>query len=347
VALLVVVLQTATAIMPSPARTLSHRFPRPTANCRSLAARALIPSKQPLDEEELEALAGVWHTELALDDGGRQVSLFLDALGRVQATEERYGEGPGSSGWEALAVPGSTVVSLSLQLGVLFLEGTGERKPGGLRCASFRGSVLEGRDDPCVVGKFVMTFTMPTTEDTAALEQRHRSRVEARPAPPLSFKLAGFVGRWRMLLSMDDSDVPAFFTLELLDDHTFSSSGGDYTGQTLAGSWGLYSQVGRDDGHGEWKAFEPHGSSLWLRVERSKSTETLRGVADLPDVRADFNLWGRPVLDPMQELAARTEAGAVIQSVDGAVWIGAVERAYIGRFSLMRAAADDADAFGV
>lgn len=224
---------------------------------------ALIPSGsvEPLETEELEALAGIWRTNLKLDDGDTSLSLHLDAkTGQVYTADDSalpfnicHGKGSSTANWGVTAVPESPQISLSLQLGILYLEGTGERS--GLRCMSLKGSVLEGRDDPCCVGAFDMTLVLPTSQDVAALEERHQARVDARvclrhsrapplssthlslsatpahpptplfhapearhplpdrcsrvpqqPAPPLSFRLDGFVGRWRLLLSLDDED---------------------------------------------------------------------------------------------------------------------------------------------
>jgi len=217
----------------------------------------------------------------------------------------------------------------------LYLEGTGERS--GLRCMSLKGSVLEGRDDPCCVGAFDMTLVLPTSQDVAALEERHQARVDARPAPPLSFRLDGFVGRWRLLLSLDDEDSPAIFAISLDGNRSFTSET-SANEQVLAGSWGLYTKGyrSRPDGGASGSSIQPIGSSLWLKINRDKSSETFKGIADLP-VRENFHLWGKPKLESFEaELAARTEAGGTSDRVDGVLWVGAVERAYFGRFSLLR-----------
>lgn len=289
---------------------------------------ALIPSKKPLEVEELEALAGFYQANLCLDDGDRDLSLHLHPSGIVHTTDDAaFSTYTASTQWDCFAVPESSEISLRLQLGNLYLEGKGERE--GLRCVVFKGNVLEGRDSPCCVGSFSMSLVLPTIADVGALEERHRARIESRPAPPMSFARDGFVGQWRLMLSVDSDSPPAYFTIGLNADRSFSSVGGE---QKLAGMWGVYA---KSDG-GKWSSIQPAGSSLWLKVEREACSETLKGVADLP-VRQSFNLWGRPLLESMEaELAARTPEGTKADRVDGQLWIGNVERAYFGRFSLMR-----------
>ena len=61
----------------------------------------------------------------------------------------------------------------------------------------------------------------------------------------------------------------------------------------LAGSWGLYTKGyrSRPDGGASGSSIQPIGSSLWLKINRDKSSETFKGIADLP-VRENFHLWG-------------------------------------------------------
>lgn len=307
-----------------------------SARPRHPASTAFFDSKQsqPLETEELEALAGVWSTTLDLDDGARRVSLHLDKNGHVNTADASlpfnicHGETSTSATWTASAVPESDKFKIKLQLGVLYLEGKGKRK--GLRCSTMRGSVLEGGSEPCCVGGFEMRMSLPTTSDVTKLQERHQARIDARPAPPLSFARSSFVGRWRLLLAIDDDGPPAYFTIRMDADRTFTSEGSE---QTIAGYWGMYAR----DSHSAsgWSAIQPNGSSLWLKVLRDRSSETLRGLADLP-VRNDFNLWGKPSVDSIEgELAARAGEGTS-DRVDGRLWVGAVERAYFGRFSLLR-----------
>jgi len=309
---------------------------------------AFTPQKEPLAAEEVAALSGIWRTSLCLDDGDHDFSLHLKESGAVQTSDQSslpfnicQGTTWKSARWSVSAVPElDSAVSIRLQLGILYLEGKGERK--GLRCVSLKGSVLEGRDDPCCVGSFELSLALPTNDDVSALMLRHLARREARPAPPLSFKLASFIGRWGLMITLDDALMPSYFSLRLNGNRTFISEGGS---QVLAGTWGLYSKgyYNRPDGGAKGSAIMPYGSSVWLKVNREICTETLRGIADLPEVRESFHLWGVPILESVEsELAARTGEGSS-DRVDGRLWVGAVERAYFGRFSLLRTRDDDGD----
>ena len=308
-----------------------------------------------VSHEEYMALVGVWRAELELDDGDASLSLHLAAPPSVQPGEVAPGGGrvhpmddalpfnicQGSDGstsarWSAHS-GGGDQLALSMQLGNLYLEGRGTRR--GLRCAAFSGTVLEGGSDPCVVGRFSMRLALPITSDTTELEERYRQRLAARKAPPLAFRRAGFVGRWRLLLTVDEDAVPAYFPVELFEDGFWRSVG---TEETLGGSWGLNAR----DGSG-WTSVVDAGSSVWLKVQRERSSETLRGIAGLP-VRSDFHLSGKPVLGTAErELAARAAYDSadaatdgsmvdIVDRVDGRLWEGEVERAYFGRFSLLR-----------
>ena len=356
----------------------SHPLPRcPIAGSSPSRHRPAILSQQVLPqlaEEEFKALAGVWRAELELDDGATALSLHLAAPtslhygttapgGKVFPMEEKLpfnicqsggSDGYSSAWWSAYSVGNDGNLHLELQLGNLYFEGRGERS--GLRCSTFVGMVLEGGEDPCVVGRFLMRLSLPTTSDAKGLEERYRHRLASRPLPPIIYPRSGFVGRWRLLLSMDDEtpisqhaqqlETPggnkymptahAFIPIELSADCSWQSVG---TEQTLAGTWGMYS---RDPqavyGRGGWSTVEPSGSSVWLKVDRERCTETLRGVAGLP-VRSDFQMSGKPVHESEgQLLAARAagEGGALADRVEGRLWMGAVDRAYFGRFSLLR-----------
>ena len=260
---------------------------------------------------------------------------------------------------------GDDKLILSLQLGDLYLEGQGQR--GGLRCRTFVGKVVESGDEPCEVGRFAMQLALPIKTDTTALETRYRERIASRPPPPLDYPRSGFAGRWRLLLSVDDSRPPASYPVELFPDGSWESFG---TEETLAGDWGMYARDPQS--HSGWSSSRPVGSSVWLRVRHERCTKTLRGtyVAGLP-VTTDFELWGRPTLETEeQELVARAsrsslnglaEAGFFIESfggggdddagsaaaaidaiadrVDGRLWAESVEREYLGRFSLFRESA--------
>jgi len=297
---------------------------------------AFRPQKLPLESEEVEALAGIWRAELDLDDGAKSISLFLDANGKVRAADESVLPDANicqgttwSDQWRVTAVPEGDTVSLKLSLGVLYLEGKGTRQ--GLRCSSVAGSVLEGKEDPCCVGSFRMGLVMPSggwdRSVIKSLEDRHEARVLRRPAPPIAFSRSGFAGRWRMLLSMDE--LPFNFCVRLHDNLTWTSEGGE---QTLAGSWGVWSS---SEGKGSY--IQAQGSSLWLKVDRNRCSETMRGIAGMPQ-RESFTLWGKPLLSFEEELGARMGAagGATADRVQGRLSVGEVERAFFGMFSLMR-----------
>ena len=200
----------ATFVQPRPTSSAAYLPARPSIGARRRCGppSLFLPPKERLSSEEVQALAGVWRADLDLDDGAQTLSLHLDAQGGVHPAERSLpfnicnGEhGWSSARWECRAVRESSTVHLKLQLGVLYLEGTGERD--GLRCKTLKGSVCEGGDDPCYVGSFELSLVLPTSNDVAVLQERHQARVDARPAPPLAFKLESFVGRWRMLVSLD------------------------------------------------------------------------------------------------------------------------------------------------
>ena len=321
---------------------------------------SLFGDAQPqLALEEYTALAGIWRAELELDDGDVSTSLHLAAPrraqdgGNVYPMEEElpFNICQGSSdGWTRArwfcerkvraGAEGDNKLSMSLQLGNLYLEGRGERS--GLRCTSFVGTAFEGGEDPCVVGRFMMRLALPIASNVTSLEQRYRRRIATRPPPPLTFARPGFVGGWRLLLSVDDDLPPASFPVELAPDGSWQSS--DALGQILGGTWGMHSR-GPQAHSG---SVQPAGSSVWLTVLASRCTETLAGVGGLP-VRSDFHLSGKPVFETVeQELAARAASdedaaggaggggAATADRVDGRCWVGSHERAYFGRFSLVR-----------
>ena len=344
------------------ARPLVSTSLRPTV-ADGVRSRSLRGIRLKLAEEEYMALVGVWRAELELDDGDAELSLHLAAPPSLQPGSVAPGGGKvfpmddnlpfnivqGKDGWSSarwsakcVGEEGGTELSLSMQLGNLYLEGRGERT--GLRCSTFQGTVLEGGSDPCVVGRFSMRLSLPIKSDTTELEERYRARLASRKAPPISFQRVGFIGQWRLLLSVDDDAFPAYFPVELSGDGTWQSVGTD---ETLAGSWGLHARDANS--RSGWSAIQESGSSVWLKVQRERSTETLRGIAGLP-VRQDFHLSGKPVIETVeQELAtklasngaaavagAATAATERVDRVDGRLWEGSVERAYFGRFSLLR-----------
>ena len=329
-----------------------------------------------LAEEEYKALAGVWRANLELDDGDMTVSLHLAAPpslsgggiapggGRVYPMESALpfnicqgADGSSSARWAAEHRE-EDELCLSLQLGNLYLEGRGERR--GLRCSDFSGTVFEGGEDPCVIGRFGLRLSLPLTTDMSALEERYRERVASRRPPPISYPRASFVDRWRLLLSLDDDDAPpAYFPIALAADGTWQSEG---VAQALGGTWGMHARGDPDGGGGGgggWTTVESAGESMWLRVHRERSSETLRGLADLSGVRSEFALSGQPVLEtPEADLAARIASSSadgahapsslLVDRVDGRLWEGAEERTYFGRFSLLRGCAveltEDCDA---
>ena len=182
--------------------------------------------------------------------------------------------------------------------------------------------MLEGASEPVCVGSFEMSLAFPATESEALgeLDRRLRARLNARPAPPARFRRAGFVGRWRLLLEFEDSP-PAFFELHLDGDSSFHTEGSPQ----LAGTWGTPTWLDgatHPAGHGATHP-EAAGTHLWLKVERDKSTESLRGIGGLP-VRDSFSMYGRPALGaPEAELAARTREGGASDSVRGGIfWPG-------------------------
>jgi len=287
----------------------------------------------------------VWRTDLELDDGDATISLHLATpkslgAGKVHTMLKLPfnilpAGGRQSASWSIYPTAQDDQLGISLQLGTLQLEGRGERR--GLRCSAFAGTVFEGGDDPCAVGNFAMQLALPIQSDLGPLEQRYHERIASRPAPPIAYTRAGFVGRWRLLISVDEHAPNARFPIELSDDGTWQSVG---TEQTLAGTWGM---------RGGFSSAA--GSSVWLKVHRFHSSETLRGVAGLP-VRSDFHIEGVPVLETAeQELAARAcasggagggsaggdgAAGAVVDRVNGRLRVGDDDIEYFGRFDLLR-----------
>ena len=354
-------------------------------------------SQQPLQlaEEEYKALAGVWRADLELEEHGIATSLHLAAPNAISFDADglsAYAQTQGgrvfpmddklpnadrmSSAWWSVTRTTSTGTEgdagdaglrLSMQLGNLYLEGKGQRN-GNFRCSAFSGTVLEGGDAPCVVGQFLLRLSLPMTSNITSLEGRYRQRIATQPAPPLEYLRTNFVGRWRLLLSMDDDysyadasqpssgassssltittgtgaghDEPivataherarqvlhTFFAIELSNTGSWQSVGGKHT---LAGSWGMGSSRGSTDGS---------GSRVWLSVESSKCSETLRGVAGLP-VRSDFQMAGKPVHDTRDQAEEIVEDGKSFvraDRVDGRLWEGSVEPAYFGSFTLLR-----------
>jgi hypothetical protein len=296
-------------------------------------------SSEPLEADELRALAGLWRASLDLDDGKQSFTCALGVFGKLRV----FGDLPllaqvDSCRWDASSVgsagPGS--VSINLQIGPWTLTGGGERN--GLRCSFVSGSVFEGSfDDPVYVGSFKIALASAEVgdEELPALEERHRERLNLRPAPPSKFRRDSFAGQWRLLLALE-GEAPCIRDVELKKDlRTFSNEGKP----TLAGSWGMWDSTSKENGW-EWSAQKKSGTHLWLRVDRDKSSSTLRGIADLP-VRESFSLYGVPVLDsPEAEFAARIDAGATTDRVDGRVYFGTTGMggawALGGNFSLIR-----------
>lgn len=323
------------------------------------ARRAARPAmyaapEEPLDREELQAIAGVWQVQLALDEGARNVTFHLSvgrgiAPGKVTALDTLAHSI--RSYWAAHAVPGGKQVEMRVQLGPWMLEGRGERDGGddggGLRVGALTGAVLEGEDDPFCCGSFRARCSLPATDDEAlpALEARHRARVEARPAPPTLYEREGFEGRWEALVAFDDAP-PAMLPLVLnATDRTFRSEprpGGG--GGELVGSWGVWSP--RREGSKQLAA-EARGTHLWLRADRERSTQASGGggLGGLPTSEG-FSMWGTPVpLSLEAELRGRAESMAATggvgraERVDGQTYYGtgSAGRVLTGRFSLSRA----------
>lgn len=303
------------------------------------------------------ALAGVWRADLELDDGDDIISMHLavpkfqvgtevpdEAFGKVYLMDDTplrpwsniCEKGSSSARWSAhrlvrAGAEGDHEMQLQLQLGNLHLEGRGERDD--FRCSAFEGTVLEGGEDPYVVGRFSMRLSLPIVSDIDALHRRYQQRIASRRAPPLIYSRSSFVDTWRLLLSLDEDSPPAYFPIELSPDGSWQTVG---TEQTLAGTWGVSS---RDPHLGRgMSTVTPAGSHMWLQVHSKRCTETLRGLAGLP-VRSDFQLEGEPVIETeAQELAARASGGAEARAdrVDGYLCVGSVERAYFGSFRLLR-----------
>ena len=347
------------------------------------ASSSLLRHSQPvlfgqhpqLAQEEYNAIAGVWRADLETDDGDFEFPLHLAApseslfgadgaqaysdsgvAGYLHSVEDKLppnicqgSTGLANSWWTVnravhAGTEGDNVLCLSMQLGNLYFEGIGERGDD-FRCPAFVGTLLEGGEDPCVVGRFLLRMSLPTRSNITALEERYRERIASRPAPPLEYRRTGFVGRWRLLLSMDDDTPPidghmvedkrqvahAFFLVEMSEDGMWWSVGDK---QTLAGTWGMGPVIGSERG-----AKADAGSRIWLSVQRSKCSETMRGVAGLP-VRQDFHMAGKPVHDTRDQ--AEEEIEDDVQSyvradrVDGRLWEGSVDAAYFGSFTLLR-----------
>ena len=300
------------------------------------------------------ALAGIWRADLELDDGDDMISMHLavpkfqvgtevpdEAFGKVYLMNDTplrpwsniCDSGSSAARWSAYRLvragaEGDQEMQLQLQLGNLYLEGRGKRD--GFRCSSFEGTVLEGGEDPYVVGRFSMHLSLPIVSEIDALQKRYQQRIASRPAPPIIYSRSSYVDTWRLLLSLDDDSPPAYFPVQLAQDGSWQSVG---TEETLGGKWGVSSR----EGHG-MSTVTPAGSHMWLQVDSKRCTETLRGLAGLP-VRSDFELEGKPVIETEeQELAARASGGAEARAdrVDGHLCVGSVERAYFGSFRLLR-----------
>jgi len=323
---------------------------------------ALLERQVPLEHEESHAWAGIWRCRLDLDEGLWQGSLHLDAKGHVtlaasddstplaamrdaKTVQDQWWVSSSTANEASTTGNEDAAVAVKMQIGILTLEGKGTRtgiRPSG----EVSGSVLEGRHSPCCVGRFKMQLVMPLG-DLPALEAKHKARVNARPAPPLSFARRSFAGRWKILISMDANQAggdspPASFALRLelpSDDGrpgTFTSEG---SGQRLAGSWGVWMPSGVE-GASKGSFIQRSGSALWLKVDRDRCSETLRGIADLP-LRESFTAWGKPQLSLEAELGARMgkrAQGALVSldRVQGRLMVGEVERVTFGMFSLMR-----------
>ena len=139
--------------------------------------------KPQLAEEEYMALAGIWRADLELDDGDDMISMHLavpkfqigtevpdGAFGKVYLMNDTplrpwsniCDKGSSAARWSAYRLvragaEGDHEMQLQLQLGNLYLEGRGVRD--GFRCSSFEGTVLEGGEDPYVVGRFSMRLS--------------------------------------------------------------------------------------------------------------------------------------------------------------------------------------------
>lgn len=320
-------------------------------------AMMLLSDAAPLEDEELQALAGVWRASLDLDDGLHELSCQLTADGRVHTTDPALENHPGHGGggrWraKALARPGShgarsETIEVSIRIADWTLLATGVRD--GLRCGQLKGTVLEGQDDPCCVGSFAMALALPEVDDgasLAALEAKLKARLDARPAPPARFARGAFSGGWRMLIDFDGG-TPVTYAVHLHEDGTFATR--EVPG--LGGHWGVWGK-GLAKGISEW-AVLPEGTHLWMRVERDRSTSTLAGMGGLKGVHESFSLWTKPELDSLHaELAARAGGYAVgaargrgskaphalVPHVTGSAFFGAALNEYYraGRCSMMR-----------
>ena len=310
---------------------------------------------EPCDEHEVKALSGLWSASLNLDDGIKQFTLALDSSGSLTTTEASLSRGGAWERWEARA--DDEAVRFNLRLGPWLLDGVGHRPAGGgLRCACVSGVVLEGSEDPCHVGSFEMTLSLPAADaELPALEARHRARLDAQPAPPPRFAQRQFCGSWRLLVAMDEADacMPTTRTVQLLGDGTFSSelactwressdesAASDAGAAVLGGRWGVWDASTRESRQwGGPNQPDSLGTHLWLRVERERCTSTLRGIGGLP-VHEGFSMWGRPeTATASAELKARSQTGGSSDLVSGNCYFGSSsdrEWCIAGRFSIMR-----------
>jgi hypothetical protein len=123
-----------------------------------------------------------------------------------------------------------------------------------LRCSAFAGTVFEGGGEPCAVGSFAMQLALPIHSDLAPLEERfphphpnpnpypnpnpnpnpspspnphprpnpnqerYQQRIASQPPPPITHARTGFLGRWRLLVSVDDEAPATRFPIELSED---------------------------------------------------------------------------------------------------------------------------------
>jgi hypothetical protein len=149
-----------------------------------------------LSDEEYKALAGVWRCCIEMDCAPLAMSLHLavpelaqrgsgSPAGRIHALDDTtcmqcpdaWTTARWSASREVWAGEAGDILSISLSLGCLRLEGQGRRV--GLRCPEFAGTVLDGGVGGGAprLGTFSMALLLPIKTDSAALETRYQERI--------------------------------------------------------------------------------------------------------------------------------------------------------------------------
>ena len=140
-------------------------------------------SSAPVTERNAEPYSTGWrtYTDCDLPSGG---DVYLDEVSLPASLPRELGWT--SARWSVsrdvhAGAEGDDVLSISVQLGNIYLEGRGQR--GGLRCRTFVGKVFEGHDYPRLIGRFSLRLSLPIKTETFALEKQYQRRIASSPSP--------------------------------------------------------------------------------------------------------------------------------------------------------------------